>query len=79
MSIWARPALTLKEATSGTSEAAERAGCWAGTKLVGVVKVILIVSLLVGEGVRKSEEEEEEKREKNGKEQNEHTPLKTKK
>jgi len=46
---------------------------------VGVVKVILIVSLLVGEGVRKSEEEEEEKREKNGKEQNEHTPLKTKK
>lgn len=41
LSIWARPALTLKEATSGTSEALERPAAWAGTKLVGVAKVML--------------------------------------
>lgn len=43
MSIWARPALTLKEAISGTSEAAERpaAASLAGTRLVGVAKVML--------------------------------------
>lgn len=36
MSIWARPALTLKEATSGAG-----ADSWAGTKLVGAAKVMV--------------------------------------
>lgn len=43
MSIWARPALTLKEATSGAG-----ADSWAGTKLVGAAKVMVGVSVSGG-------------------------------
>lgn len=44
----------MKEATSGTSEASERPAAWAGTKLVGVEKVM--VMYVKWGGVKEKEE-----------------------